>query len=159
MMLNKLPPNIPITSVLSHLETSGKYGFRNRAIFACRFVLRIRDVSALQVSDVLAMDGTIRRFYISPDGRRFRLDDELRTELQRYLVWYFDLDDASLRQLTKMPNLNTPLFPTQKKERWTNNTLAQLYSSLDKQIHEYFKQHQPTKKPSMSQRLLSSCSR
>lgn len=156
MMLNKLPPNTPITSVLSHLETLGKHGFRNRAIFACRFALRIRDVSALQVSDVLAMDGTIRRLYISPDGRRFHLDDELRSELHRYLVWYFDLEDGSLRQLTKTTNLNIPLFPTQKKERWTNNTLAQLYSSLDKQIHEHFAHQQATKKPSMSQRLFSS---
>lgn len=155
-MLNKLPPNTPITSVLSHLETSGKYGFRNRAIFACRFALRIRDVSALQVSDVVALDGSIRRIYISPDNRHFKLDDELRAELHRYLVWYFDLEDTSLRQLTKTTNLNIPLFPTQKKERWTNNTLAQLYSSLDKQIHEHFSYRQATKKPSISQRLFSS---
>lgn len=139
MMLNKLPPNTSITTVLSHLETLGRHGLRNRTIYACRLALRIRDVSALQVSDVLAMDGSIRRLYISPDGRRFHLNDELRSELHRYLVWYFDLEvGSSLRQLAKTKNLNISLFPTQKKERWTNNTLAQLYSALDKQIHERF---------------------
>jgi hypothetical protein len=156
MMLNKLPPNTPLPTVLSHLETLGKHSKRNRALYACRVALRARDVSALQLADILAMDGSIRRFYISPDGRRFHLNDELRSELHRYLVWYFDLEDASLKKLTKTEAIKLPLFNTQKKERWNVNTLCQLYSALDKQIHQHFVHQEAIKKPSMSQRLLGS---
>jgi len=114
MMLNKLPQNTPIAMILSHLETLGRHSKRNRALFACRLAFRVRDVSALQVADVLALDGSIRRFYISSDGHRFHLNDELRCELHRYLVWHFGLEDPSLKKLAKL-NLKKPLFETQKK--------------------------------------------
>lgn len=68
MMLNKIPPNTSISSVLSHLEKASKYGDRNRAMFALRQLLRIRDISVLQVSDVLGLNGVVRGHYIAQDG-------------------------------------------------------------------------------------------
>lgn len=137
MMLNKMPPNTPISSVLSHLETATKWGSRNRAMFALRQCLRIRDISVLRVSDVLGFDGQVRDHYISEDGVFYQMDDDLRGELHRYLVSRFELNGASLKDLVGV-DINVPLFPTQKRERFSNNTLAQHFSYLDKSIHQRF---------------------
>jgi hypothetical protein len=75
-----MPPNVPISSVLSHLETATKWGVRNRAMFALRQYLRIRDISRLQVSDVLGLNGVVRGHYISEDGIVYLLDDDLKEE-------------------------------------------------------------------------------
>lgn len=137
MMLNKMPPNIPISSVLSHLGTAAKWGARNRAMFALRQHLRIRDISRLQVSDVLGLNGVIRGHYISEDGIVYLLDDDLKEELHRYLLSRFQLKGNSLKPLISN-DLDVPLFPTQKRERFSNNTLAQHFSYLDKSIWERF---------------------
>jgi len=156
MMLNKMPPNTSINSVLSHLENTTKWGARNRALFAFRQVFRIRDISALRVADVLNLDTSIRKFYIAEDGTRFELTSDLQDEVHRYLISKFNLTGNSLEPLIKT-NLNVPLFPTQKRAKFSNNTLAQHYSLLDKNIRQHFTAvKQATKKPSMSQRLLSS---
>ncbi len=145
MMLNKMPPNIPISSVLSHLETATKWGARNRAMFALRQHLRIRDISRLQVSDVLGLNGVVRGHYISEDGIVYLLDDDLKKELHRYLLSRFQLTGNSLKQLINT-DMDVPLFPTQKRDRFSNNTLAQHFSYLDKRIWERFTFQQATKK-------------
>lgn len=137
MMLNKMPPNTPISSVLSHLETATKWGSRNRAMFALRQCLRIRDISVLKVSDVLGFDGCIRDHYISEDGIFYELGEDVRSELHRYLVSRFELKGGVLKGLIGA-DLDVPLFPTQKRERFSNNTLAQHFSYLDKAIHQRF---------------------
>lgn len=137
MMLNKMPPNIPISSVLSHLETATKWGARNRAMFALRQHLRIRDISRLQVSDVLGLQGVVRGHYISEDGIVYLLDDDLKEELHRYLLSRFQLMGNSLKPLINT-DIDVPLFPTQKRERFSNNTLAQHFSYLDKSIWQRF---------------------
>lgn len=155
MMLNKMPPNIPISSVLSHLETATKWGARNRAMFALRQYLRIRDISRLQVSDVLGLQGIVRGHYISEDGIVYLLDDDLKQELHRYLLSRFQLTGNSLKPLINT-DLDVPLFPTQKRERFSNNTLAQHFCYLDKNIWERFTPQQATKKASNSGRLMTS---
>jgi hypothetical protein len=154
MMLNKMPPDISIESVLDHLETKTKYGTRNRAMFVLRQRLRIRDISELLVSDVLGLDGKIRSCYISADGQVFHLDEHLKAELHRYLVNHFELNGNSLSSLLAV-NLNFPLFPTQKRARFSNNTLAQHFSYLDKSIWQCFKSDKIIKKTSILQRLKS----
>lgn len=153
MMLNKIPPNTSISSVLSHLEKASKYGDRNRAMFALRQLLRIRDISVLQVSDVLGLNGVVRGHYIAQDGIVYLLDDDLKEELHRYLLSRFQLKGNSLKLLINT-DLDVPLFPTQKRERFSNNTLAQHFCYLDKSIWQRFAQYQ-TKKASISQRRIS----
>jgi hypothetical protein len=137
MMLNKMPDNTSMDSVLDHLEAAPKWGARNRAMFAIRQRLRIRDISGLLISDVLGLDGKIRSCYMSADGLVFRLDDQLRTELEKYLLKRFNVPSDSLRQLFQA-DLMRPLFPTQKRDRFSNNTLAQHFSYLDKSIKSRF---------------------
>jgi hypothetical protein len=154
MMLNKLPPNTPINLVLSHLETATKWGARNRAMFALRQQLRIRDISVLKVIDVVSLDGRVRGHFISEDGLLFEFDEEVKAELHRYLLSRFELEDESLKPLIEM-NLNVTLFPTQKRERFSNNTLAQHFCYLDKSIWERFKPSQATKQASIGGRLIT----
>ncbi len=155
MMLNKMPPNIPISSVLSHLETATKWGARNRAMFALRQYLRIRDISRLQVSDVLGLNGVVRGHYISEDGIVYLLDDDLKEELHRYLLSRFQLTGNSLKPLINT-DLDVPLFPTQKRERFSNNTLAQHFCYLDKSIWQRFVVQPATKNASVTKRLITS---
>jgi hypothetical protein len=157
MMLNKMPPNTPISLVLSHLETATKWGRRNRAMFALRQLLRIRDISVLQVSDVLGYDGKLRSHYISDDGIFYELDDEVKDELHRYLLTRFELEGNSLKDLVGA-DLDVPLFPTQKRERFSNNTLAQHFCYLDKSIWQHFVVRPAVKKASLSGRLMTTLS-
>ena len=154
MMLNKMPPNTSLHSVLEHLESATKHGIRNRAMFVIRQSLRIRDISALLVSDVLGLDGKIRNCYMSQDGQVFRLDDQLKKELHRYLLKRFMLSGNSLRPLLQV-HFNLPLFPTQKRERFSNNTLAQHFSYLDKSIRCRFEPRQASKRSGLIQRIKS----
>ena len=157
MMLNKMPADTPISLVLNHLETATKWGARNRAMFALRQRLRIRDISMLRVTDVLGFDGRVRGHFISEDGLVFQFDQALKAELHRYLLNRFELEGDSLKSLISM-DMNIPLFPTQKRERFSNNTLAQHFCYLDKSIWARFKPAQAVKKASITQRLMSSFS-
>ena len=154
-MLNKIPPNTTISSVLSHLESAKKWGARNRAMFALRQSLRIRDISQLKVSDVIGLNGAVRGHYISDDGTVYLLDDAIKKELERYLISRFQLAGNSLKSLIN-EDLDVHLFPTQKRERFSNNTLAQHFCYLDKSIWQRFVILQATKKTSIAGRLLCS---
>lgn len=138
MMLNKFPANTSLQSILSFLDTSSKWGARNRALFAVRQKLRIRDITDLLVSDLLNPDMTIRRFFISKDGIKFELSEEIQAEVRRYLIDRFDIEGESLEPLLAL-NRNVALFPTQKRCQFSPNTLAQHFSHLDKRIHQRFK--------------------
>ena len=107
-------------------------------MFALRQHLRIRDISRLQVSDVLGINGVIRGHYISEDRIVYLLEDDLKEELHRYLLSRFQLKGNSLNQLINT-DLDVPLFPTQKRDRFSNNTLAQHFCYLDKSIYKRFK--------------------
>lgn len=72
-----------------------------------------------------------------------------------YLLNRFQLGGNSLKPLI-ITDLDVPLFPTQKRERFSNNTLAQHFCYLDKSIWQRFVVQQATKKASIAGRLLSS---
>lgn len=137
MMLNKFPANTSLQSILNFLETSPKWGARNRALFAVRQYLRIKDISNLLVSDLVNLDMTIRRFFISKDGIRFELSDEVQAEVHRYLIDRFDIEGESLEPLLALDR-NVSMFPTQKRCQFSPNTLAQHFSHLDKRVHQRF---------------------
>ncbi len=137
MMLNKLPANTTLQSILNYLDTSTKWGARDRALFAVRQQLRIRDITDMLVSDLLNPDMTIRRFYITKDGIKFELSEEVQAEVRRYLIDRFDIEGESLEPLLALDR-NVSLFPTQKRCHFSPNTLAQHFSHLDKRIHQRF---------------------
>jgi hypothetical protein len=137
MMLNKIPANTSLQSVLTYLDTSTKWGARNRALFAVRQQLRIKDISDLLVSDMVNPDMTIRQFFMSRDGIRFELSEEVQTEVRRYLIDRFEIKGETLEQLLAL-DLDVSLFPTQKRGQFSPNTLAQHFSHLDKLIHQRF---------------------
>jgi len=114
--------------------------------------LRIKDISALSMSDVLGLDGKIRSCYMSQDGLVFHLDDLLRSELHRYLLKRFNVSGSSLRPLLRA-HLMLPLFPTQKRDRFSNNTLAQHFCSLDKSIKLRFESKTDIQSSSWLQRI------
>ena len=137
MMLNKFPANTSLQSILNYLGTSDKWGARNRALFAVRQYLRIKDITDLLVSDLVNPDMTIRRFFISKDGIRFELGDEVQAEVHRYLIDRFDIEGESLEPLLALDR-NVSMFPTQKRCQFSPNTLAQHFSHLDKKVHLRF---------------------
>ncbi len=55
MMLNKFPKDTDLQSILFYLGEAPKWGARNRALFALRQILRIKDIAGLRVSDVLGV--------------------------------------------------------------------------------------------------------
>lgn len=97
--MNPLPANTNLKSILTYIEEATKWGVRNRALFAVRQNLRLKDISDLLVSDVLNPDMTIRRFYIAEDGEKFVLNDEVRGELYRYLISRFSVSDDSIESI------------------------------------------------------------
>jgi len=140
MMLNKLPSNTPLSNILEFLESFPRWSARNRCLFALRQVLRIKDISVLRVSDVINQDGTISECFISGiDGVHFELDDDLRSEIERYLKYLFSVPTSeSLKQILESDTDN-PLFATQKRAcGFSPNTLAQHYSLTDRVIHRHF---------------------
>ncbi|MFM7000204.1 MAG: hypothetical protein ACKOXU_03955, partial [Limnohabitans sp.] len=98
MMLNKIPANTSLQSILTYLDTSTKWGARNRALFAVRQQLRIKDIALLSVSSVVNLDASVRRFVVAPDGKRFDLSTATQAELKRYIQSRFGI--KSLEDLT-----------------------------------------------------------
>jgi hypothetical protein len=138
MMLNKMPPNTPLDSILTYLEKDERWGSRNRALFAVRQRLRIKDIANLKVIDLLNLDGSIRHIYLGSDGVHFMLDADVRRECERYLKERFELPENALCRLLGI-DLRVPVFPTQKRQQFSPNTLAQHFSALDKDISQHFK--------------------
>jgi hypothetical protein len=151
MMMKTFPANTTLKSILSYIEDATRFGVRNRALFALRQNLRLKDISDLLVSDVLNPDMTIRRFYIAEDGEKFILNDEVRSELYRYLLSRFSVSGESIESI-QIQNSDIPLFPTQKSDSFTPNTLAQHYTHQDKLIFEHF---QPPKRLSRASKKAS----
>ncbi|PUE35773.1 hypothetical protein [Limnohabitans sp. Jir72] len=137
MMLNKIPANTSLQSVLTYLVTSTKWGARNRALFAVRQQLRIKDIAQLTVSSVVNLDASIRRFVLAPDCTRFELSEATQAEVRRYLIARFDIGGDTLEPLLAL-DLDVSLFPTQKRCQFSPNTLAQHFSHLAKLIHQRF---------------------
>jgi hypothetical protein len=82
------------------------------------------------VSDIVNLDGTIRSEYITTDGKVYYLDTDVQNEISLYIKHRFN---------DGLPaDMNVPLFSTQKRAKFSNNTLAQHFSHLDKIIWEEF---------------------
>jgi integrase/recombinase XerD len=108
-----------------------KHAARNRAMLLITHWagLRVGEVAALRISDVVASDGTInaeiRLLSEQTKGRHARtvfLGERLRRELSAYV--------ATIRR----PLPEKPLFYTQKRSGFTPNTLSQHFHTLYRSV-------------------------
>ena len=108
-----------------------KYAARDQAILACTYFggMRIGEVAAVKIKDVLANDGTIKQeINLTAEqtkgkyGRTVVLADKLRKELMDYLLTRFSKKE--LIALTYSDLINKPLFTTQKSDGFSANTLC-----------------------------------
>ncbi len=116
-----------------------KHSARNRAMVLMTYYagMRIGEVTATKISDILELDGTIKQeLNLTAEqtkGRHARtvvLADKLRKELQSYLQTRFS--NKELIALTYSEKLHKPLFVTQKREGFDANTGCYLMHSLYK---------------------------
>lgn len=89
--------------------------------------MRIGEVAAVRVGDILALDGSIKQDVRltawQTKGKRSRvvvLNDKLRKELLTYLQHRYKTKE--LVALNYTDELDKPLFPTQKRDGFTANT-------------------------------------
>ncbi len=112
-----------------------KHGARNKGMLLCTHLagMRIGEVAALRLCDVLNSDGSIRdELRLSADqtkgdrGRVVLLPKRLQEELHHYLSVRFGLKDLTAVTLT---DTSRALFATQKcaDRGFTANTAAQLF--------------------------------
>lgn len=108
-----------------------KYAARDRAILACTYFagMRVGEVAALRIKDILATDGTIKlEINLTAEqtkgkyGRTVVLAEKLRKELMDYLRTRFDKKE--LIALHYAYAVNKPFFTTQKSEGFSANTLT-----------------------------------
>ena len=116
---------------------------RNRAMLLCTHQagMRVGEVSALRICDVLAADGTVmEEISLSAaqtkgnHARTVLVPRKLRDELTAYLQQRYGL--ADLLAVTRT-DTQRALFPTQKnpKRGFTANTLCQLFHKIYKDAH------------------------
>ena len=106
-----------------------RHAARNRAMVLMTYWggMRIGEVAATKISDVLTLDGDIkheiRLTAAQTKGRHARtvvLADKLRKELQLYLQQRFDT--KRLVEVSYRIDMDTALFATQQREEFTANT-------------------------------------
>ena len=118
---------------------------RNRTMLLCTHMagMRVGEVAALTVSDVLAMDGTVKEEIAlsaqQTKGNKARtvlVPKKLREELTSYLQQRYGL--TNLLAVTQT-DTQRALFPTQKnpKRGFTANTLCQLFHKIYKDSQMY----------------------
>ena len=114
--------------LLLYINTT-KYAARNRAMVLMTFFggMRIGEVAATKIGDVLAVDGTIkteiRLTAAQTKGKYARtviLADKLRKELLTYLQQRFGT--KQLIALSYTDKMSKPLFNTQKRDGFNANT-------------------------------------
>jgi len=116
-----------------------KYAARDRAMVLMTYMggMRIGEVAALAIKDVLNTDGTIKLEInltaAQTKGNHSRtvvLAAKLRVELMDYLLTRFD--KHALAALANTSAYNKPLFTTQKREGFSANTLTYTMTMLYK---------------------------
>lgn len=116
-----------------------KYAARDRAIVLLTYWagMRIGEVAALTIKDVLAVDGTVKNeINLTAEqtkGKHSRtvvLADKLRKELLDYLLSRFSKNELSA--LANSDVYNKSLFVTQKSEGFSANTLTYTMTMLYK---------------------------
>ena len=117
-----------------------KHSARNRAMFlmTTQCGMRVGEVAALRLCDVLSSDGSIREeIYLKAEqtkgskGRTVLLSQKVQDELKNYLCARFKLKDLLAVTLT---NTSRALFATQKNYQrgFSANTLAQHFHNIYK---------------------------
>jgi len=135
---------IELRRVLDYTATR-KHSTRNRALLMTTHLsgMRVGEVAALTVSDVLAMDGTVKEEIAlsaqQTKGNKARtvlVPRKLRDELTCYLQQRYGI--ANLLAVTQT-DTQRALFPTQKnpKRGFTANTLCQLFHKIYKDSQMY----------------------
>lgn len=128
-----------LRKVLNYCSTQA-HATRNRAMLLCTHMagMRVGEVAALRICDVLAADGTVMdEIALSANqtkgnhSRTVLVPKKLRDELTDYLQQRFGLEDLLAVTQTDMQRA---LFPTQKnpKRGFTANTLCQLFHKIYK---------------------------
>jgi integrase/recombinase XerD len=128
-----------LRKVLNYCNTQ-PHATRNRTMLLCTHMagMRVGEVAALTVSDVLAMDGTVKEEIAlsaqQTKGNKARtvlVPKKLRDELTSYLQQRYGL--TNLLAVTQT-DTQRALFPTQKnpKRGFTANTLCQLFHKIYK---------------------------
>jgi integrase/recombinase XerD len=131
-----------LRKVLSYCSTQA-HAPRNRAMLLCTHQagMRVGEVAALRLCDVLAADGTVMDEIAlaasqtkGSKGRTVLVPRKLREELTGYLQQRFGI--ANLQAVTQT-DTQRALFPTQKnpKRGFTANTLCQLFHKIYKDAH------------------------
>ena len=131
-----------LRKVLNFCNTQ-PHAARNRAMLLCTHQagMRVGEVAALRICDVLAADGSIlEEISLSASqtkgnsSRTVLVPKKLRDELEDYLQQRFGLKDLLAVTYT---DTQRALFPTQKnpKRGFTANTLCQLFHKIYKQSH------------------------
>ena len=133
-----------LRKVLNFCNTQ-PHATRNRTMLLCTHMagMRVGEVAALTVSDVLAMDGTVKEEIAlsaqQTKGNRARtvlVPRKLRDELTSYLQQRYGI--SNLLAVTQT-DTQRALFPTQKnpKRGFTANTLCQLFHKIYKDSQMY----------------------
>ena len=116
-----------------------KYAARDRlmVLFTFHAGMRIKEVVATLIKDVLANDGTVKfEINLSAEqtkgkfGRTVVLADKLRKEIQIYLQTQYD--SKELIALNYSDHINKPLFATQKRDSFDANTACYHFHMLFK---------------------------
>ena len=133
-----------LRKVLNFCNTQ-PHATRNRTMLLCTHMagMRVGEVAALTVSDVLAMDGTVKEEIAlsaqQTKGNKARtvlVPKKLRDELTCYLQQRYGI--SNLLAVTQT-DTQRALFPTQKnpKRGFTANTLCQLFHKIYKDSQMY----------------------
>ena len=133
-----------LRKVLNFCNTQ-PHATRNRTMLLCTHMagMRVGEVAALTVSDVLAMDGTVKEEIAlsaqQTKGNKARtvlVPRKLRDELTSYLQQRYGI--ANMLAVTQT-DTQRALFPTQKnpKRGFTANTLCQLFHKIYKDSQMY----------------------
>ena len=116
-----------------------KYAERDRCMLLLTYWagMRIGEVAATKIKDVLAADGTIKQeINLTAEqtkgkyARSVVLNDKLRKELMRYLLTRFSKQELIAIQYS--PAKEKPLFATQKSEGFNANTACYHFHMLYK---------------------------
>ena len=133
-----------LRKVLNFCNTQ-PHATRNRTMLLCTHMagMRVGEVAALTVSDVLAMDGTVKEEIAlsaqQTKGNKARtvlVPKKLRDELTSYLQQRYGI--SNLLAVTQT-DTQRALFPTQKNPTrgFTANTLCQLFHKIYKDSQMY----------------------
>jgi len=111
--------------------STGRYAARNRMAFMFSYAagMRVGEIAALKIGDVLDRDGIVRdQIQLRPEqtkGDKHRMvfvSKKLQKEIRNYV-----------KTLRNVEDVERPLLTTQKRQAFTANVLCQLFGQLYRQ--------------------------